>query len=152
MAPVVTQSIMLLPLALLIHRYSARHWAQSVVSWRRWSQLALCCSHRRFSYTGLCCSHRRFSYTYSPALSVTPVKTTTFRSGLILSIFPGIYEVFLLAYAQISSVETPLVAGRHTDGNTPLDSSLSRGDQTEQPGLVAGGGLGAACHPIVCNH
>ena len=84
--------------------------------------------------------------------SVTPVNTTTFRSGLILSIFPGIYEVFLLAYAQISSVETPLVAGRHTDGNTPLDSSLSRGDQTEQPGLVDAGGLGAACHPIVCNH
>ena len=131
MAPVVTQSIMLLPPALLIH------WIMllSLAILIHWIMLL------------------------SPALlihaltgaSVTPVNTTTFRSGLILSITPGIYEVFLLAYAQISSVETPLVAGRHTDGNTPLDSSLSRGDQTE-PGLVAGGGLGAACHPIVCNH
>ena len=120
MAPVVTQSIMLLPPAHRMHHIMLLSLALLI-----------------HALTGA---------------SVIPVNTTTFRSGLILSIFPGIYEVFLLAYAQISSVETPLVAGRHTDGNTPLDSSLSRGDQTEQPGLVAGGGLGAACHPIVCNH
>ena len=132
MAPVVTQSIMLLPPALFIHWIMLLSPA-ILIHWIMLLSPALLIH----ALTGA---------------SVTPVNTTTFRSGLILSITPGIYEVFLLAYAQISSVETPLVAGRHTDGNTPLCPSLSRGDQTEQPRLVAAGGLGAACHPIVCNH
>ena len=62
------------------------------------------------------------------------------------------------SFTQISSAETPLGAGcwwPHLVSHITVTLSLTlkrRPDWEARLGWLAAGGLGAACHPIVCNH
>ena len=96
--------------------------------------------------------------------SVTPVHTTNFRSGLILSPVPEFinFHQFSLHVLQFCPnflcrnapghwvlVTTPGYP-QHCDCNfVPHSQEETR---LRSIGWLAAGGLGAACHPIVCNH
>ena len=103
-------------------------------------------------------------YTALTGASVTPVHTTNFRSGLILSPVPEFihFHQFSLRVLQFCPnflcrnatvcwvlVTTPGYP-QHCDCNSVPHSQEET--RLRSLGWLAAGGLGAACHPIVCNH